>query len=70
MVNEIRMQASAFYTRRDFEVCADALDTDANAQRAMVTDQVKLEDMPPVFEALRHRTTQCKVLVDPKRRGN
>jgi (R,R)-butanediol dehydrogenase / meso-butanediol dehydrogenase / diacetyl reductase len=68
VAKEVRMQASAFYTRRDFEVCADALDTDANTQRAMVTDRVQLEDMPPVFEALRHRTTQCKVLVDPRRR--
>jgi (R,R)-butanediol dehydrogenase/meso-butanediol dehydrogenase/diacetyl reductase len=60
------MQASAFYDRRDFEFCADALDQDAATQRAMVTDVIALEDMPPVFEALRHRTTQCKVLVDPR----
>jgi (R,R)-butanediol dehydrogenase/meso-butanediol dehydrogenase/diacetyl reductase len=65
---EARLQASAFYDRRDFEVCADALDKDADTQRAMVTDIVHLEDMPPVFEALRQRTTQCKVLVDPRPR--
>jgi (R,R)-butanediol dehydrogenase / meso-butanediol dehydrogenase / diacetyl reductase len=65
---EARLQASAFYDRRDFEVCADALDKDADTQRAMVTDVIHLEDMPPVFEALRQRTTQCKVLVDPRPR--
>ena len=31
----------------------------------MVTDTVSLTDMPPVFEALRTRTTQCKVMVKP-----
>jgi len=66
VAKEVRVQASAFYDRRDFEICADALDKDAATQRAMVTDVVRLEDMPPVFEALRQRTTQCKVLVDPR----
>jgi (R,R)-butanediol dehydrogenase/meso-butanediol dehydrogenase/diacetyl reductase len=68
VAKEVRLQASAFYDRRDFEVCADALDKDAATQRALVTDVIHLEDMPPVFEALRQRTTQCKVLVDPRPR--
>ena len=66
VAKEVRLQASAFYDRRDFEVCADALDKDGDTQRAMVTDVVQLENMPPVFEALRERSTQCKVLVDPR----
>jgi (R,R)-butanediol dehydrogenase/meso-butanediol dehydrogenase/diacetyl reductase len=70
LAKEVRMQASAFYDRRDFEVCADALDKDPDTQRAMVTDVVQLEQMPPMFEALRHRTTQCKVLVDPRKRAS
>ncbi len=70
IAKEVRMQASAFYDRRDFEVCADALDKDPDTQRAMVTDVVQLEQMPPMFEALRHRTTQCKVLVDPRKRAS
>lgn len=68
VAKEVRLQAAAFYDRRDFEICADALDKDAATPRAMVTDMVSLEDMPPVFEALRQRTTQCKVLVDPRPR--
>ncbi len=68
VAKEVRLQASAFYDRRDFEMCADALDKDGDTQRAMVTDLVRLEDMPPVFEALRTRSTQCKVLVDPRPR--
>jgi (R,R)-butanediol dehydrogenase/meso-butanediol dehydrogenase/diacetyl reductase len=31
----------------------------------MVTDLVGLDAMPAAFEALRQRSTQCKVLVDP-----
>jgi (R,R)-butanediol dehydrogenase/meso-butanediol dehydrogenase/diacetyl reductase len=62
---ELRLQASAFYEVREFELSADVLETDAVTPRAMVTDIVKLDDMPPMFESLRQRTTQCKVLVDP-----
>jgi (R,R)-butanediol dehydrogenase / meso-butanediol dehydrogenase / diacetyl reductase len=67
VAKEVRLQPSAFYDLRDFQVCADALDKDADTARAMVTDTVALEIMPPLFEALRQRTTQCKVLVDPRR---
>ncbi len=31
----------------------------------MITDQVSLGTMPEAFEALKHRTHQCKVMVDP-----
>jgi (R,R)-butanediol dehydrogenase/meso-butanediol dehydrogenase/diacetyl reductase len=30
----------------------------------MITDEVKLESMPEAFEALKHRTHQCKVMVN------
>jgi (R,R)-butanediol dehydrogenase/meso-butanediol dehydrogenase/diacetyl reductase len=63
---EQTIQASAFYEVREFELAADVLNKDPNTPRAMVTDIVKLEDMPPAFEALRHRSSQCKVLVDPR----
>jgi (R,R)-butanediol dehydrogenase/meso-butanediol dehydrogenase/diacetyl reductase len=63
---EQRIQASAFYEVREFELAADVLQHDAETPRAMVTDIVQLEDMPPMFEALRQRSTQCKVLVDPR----
>jgi threonine dehydrogenase-like Zn-dependent dehydrogenase len=62
---EQRIQASAFYEVRDFELCADAMDKDGDTPRAMVTDVVGLDAMPAAFEALRHRSTQCKVLVNP-----
>jgi (R,R)-butanediol dehydrogenase / meso-butanediol dehydrogenase / diacetyl reductase len=68
VTKEVRLQPSAFYDRRDFEMSTDALARDSDTPRAMVTDTVHLEDMPPIFEALRQRTTQCKVLVDPRPR--
>jgi threonine dehydrogenase-like Zn-dependent dehydrogenase len=30
----------------------------------MVTDVVKLEQVPDIFEALRQPTNQCKVIID------
>jgi (R,R)-butanediol dehydrogenase/meso-butanediol dehydrogenase/diacetyl reductase len=60
---EVRIQTSAFYDQRDFEMAIDALDAGAVAPHAMITDTVSLDDMPRAFEGLRHRTTQCKTLV-------
>jgi (R,R)-butanediol dehydrogenase/meso-butanediol dehydrogenase/diacetyl reductase len=62
---EQRMQASAFYEVRDFELAAEVMEKDAATPRAMVTDIVGLDAMPAAFEALRQRSTQCKVLVNP-----
>lgn len=64
---EVTLQASAFYEVREFEVAADVLNSDPDTPRAMVTDLVGLTNMPAMFEALRQRSTQCKVLVDPQR---
>ena len=63
---EQRIQASAFYEVREFQLAADVLEKDPETPGAMVTDIVSLEDMPPMFEALRQRSTQCKVMVDPR----
>jgi (R,R)-butanediol dehydrogenase/meso-butanediol dehydrogenase/diacetyl reductase len=62
---EQKLQASAFYEVRDFEMSADVLDHDAETPRAMVTDVIGLDQLPVVFDALRQRSTQCKVLVNP-----
>jgi threonine dehydrogenase-like Zn-dependent dehydrogenase len=31
----------------------------------MITDTVSFDQFPAAFEALRNRTTQCKVMLDP-----
>ena len=65
LMKEVRIQMALMYSMRDFEAAADALDTTNALPRAMVTDVVSLAELPIAFDALRHRTHQCKVLVDP-----
>jgi (R,R)-butanediol dehydrogenase/meso-butanediol dehydrogenase/diacetyl reductase len=67
VTKEQRIQASAFYEVKDFEIAADVMDRDAVTPRSMVTDTVSLDELPAAFDALRHRSTKCKVLVDPRR---
>jgi (R,R)-butanediol dehydrogenase / meso-butanediol dehydrogenase / diacetyl reductase len=62
---EARFIASAFFNMREFEAALDVLDGGQSAATAMVTDTVSLSGMPATFEALRRRTSQCKVLVRP-----
>lgn len=64
---EVTIQTSAFFTSQEFLMSIDALESDQVSPHAMITNTVSLTDMPPVFEALRRRTTQCKVLVSPNR---
>ncbi|HTW38468.1 MAG TPA: alcohol dehydrogenase catalytic domain-containing protein [Steroidobacteraceae bacterium] len=65
VAKEVRIQPAALYRMRDFEIAADVMDQGDVTPRAMVTDTVSLEELPPAFEALRRRSHQCKVLIDP-----
>ena len=65
IAKEARIQSSAFYKLRDFEIAADVLDSGSVEPRSMITDRVSLAELPMAFEALRHRTHQCKVMVNP-----
>ena len=62
---EVRLVTSAFFTRRDYETALDALDAGAAEPRLLVTDTIALDDVPAIFEGLKHRTHQCKVLIAP-----
>ena len=62
---EIRLVTSAFFTVPEYEAALDALDRGAAEPRMLVTDTVTLDDVPAMFEQLRHRTHQCKVLIAP-----
>lgn len=62
---EVRLVTSAFFTRADYEDALDALSAGAVEPRLMVTGTITLDDTPAVFEALKHRTHQCKVLIAP-----
>jgi 2-desacetyl-2-hydroxyethyl bacteriochlorophyllide A dehydrogenase len=62
---EACMRFAVAYSMREFEHVARVLDSGAIEPRAMVTDQIGLDQLPGAFEALRSRTHQCKVVVDP-----
>ena len=62
---EVRIQMSAFFAFKEFCTAIDTLEADQVKPHALITNTVTLKDMPVVFEDLRRRTTQCKVLVDP-----
>ena len=62
---EVKIQTAAFYTMREFQAALDALDGGLQPPTAMITETVSLAAMPEAFEALRKRTRQCKVMVEP-----
>ncbi|WP_338468344.1 alcohol dehydrogenase catalytic domain-containing protein [Novosphingobium sp. ZN18A2] len=62
---EVRLVTSAFFTRQEYEAALDALDCGAAEPRHLVTDTISLASTPDVFESLKKRTHQCKVLIDP-----
>lgn len=62
---EIRLITSAFFKRQEYEAALDALNAGAVEPRMLVTDTIALDDVPTVFEGLKQRTHQCKVLIAP-----
>jgi (R,R)-butanediol dehydrogenase/meso-butanediol dehydrogenase/diacetyl reductase len=62
---EVRLLFGMTYSLGEFEHVARVLDRGAVETRAMVTDQIGLGALPDALEAMRHRTHQCKILVDP-----
>lgn len=62
---EVRLVTSAFFTAHEYHAALDALDRGAAEPRLLVTETIPLASTPTVFEALRKRTEQCKVLIAP-----
>jgi 2-desacetyl-2-hydroxyethyl bacteriochlorophyllide A dehydrogenase len=62
---EVKFIASAFFTMREYEVSLDLLDGGYAEARALITNTVPLSGLPAMFESLRQRTSQCKVMVRP-----
>lgn len=62
---QVKLVTSAFFTRQEYEAALDALDRGAVEPRLLVTDTISLDATPDVFESLRKRTHQCKVLINP-----
>lgn len=62
---EVRLVTSAFFTRQEYEAALAALGAGAMEPRLLVTDTISLSDTPEIFESLKRRTSQCKVLIAP-----
>ncbi len=62
---EVQIAMSVFFGMPEFERTLDALNAGQAAPLALVSGTVGLDAMPEAFEALRVRSGQCKVLVDP-----
>ncbi|MET0988595.1 MAG: zinc-binding dehydrogenase [Steroidobacteraceae bacterium] len=67
LTKELRLQFAQGASLSQFGIVADALSSGAVEPRSMITDTISLEALPTAFEALRQRTSQCKVMVDPWR---
>jgi len=63
LAKEARLQTSAFFTLPEYRLALDALNAGAAEPRHLVTDTIVLDQVPEVFESLRKRTHQCKVLI-------
>ena len=62
---QVRLITSAFFTVPEYEAALAALEAGAIAPRLLVTDTISLMQTPDVFESLKRRTQQCKVLIAP-----
>jgi (R,R)-butanediol dehydrogenase/meso-butanediol dehydrogenase/diacetyl reductase len=62
---EVQVIMSVFFDMHEFAQAIEALESGRYRPQNLVSDVVSLDAMPEAFEALRNRTTECKVLVDP-----
>jgi (R,R)-butanediol dehydrogenase / meso-butanediol dehydrogenase / diacetyl reductase len=62
---EARLVTSAFFTVPEYEASLEVLAQGAIEPRLLVTDTISLAETPDVFESLKRRTSQCKVLIAP-----
>lgn len=65
LMKEINIVMSVFFHLDEFGPSLDAMRGGAFAPQAIISDRIGLDAVPAVFEGLRQRTTQCKVLIDP-----
>jgi (R,R)-butanediol dehydrogenase/meso-butanediol dehydrogenase/diacetyl reductase len=65
LTKEVKLVTSAFFTVPEYEAALAALEKGATEPRVMVTDTISLTDTPAVYESLKRRTEQCKVMIAP-----
>lgn len=64
VVKELNLQFVLGYTEKDFDYVIAMIASDRIDVSAMITDVVSLDSLPDAFEALRHPTHQCKVMLE------
>lgn len=64
---EVTIRMSAFFDMHEFEAALDALRGGPFRPQALITDRIGLAEVPVGFQALKRRTTQCKVIIEPAR---
>jgi (R,R)-butanediol dehydrogenase/meso-butanediol dehydrogenase/diacetyl reductase len=62
---ELRTQFVLYYPMRDFTRTIATLDAGRIDPTPLVTDVFALDELPDRFEALKHPTDECKILVEP-----
>jgi len=62
---QVKLVTSAFFTVQEYEASLAALEQGAIEPRLLVTDTISLTEAPDVFESLKKRTKQCKVMIAP-----
>jgi (R,R)-butanediol dehydrogenase/meso-butanediol dehydrogenase/diacetyl reductase len=60
---EIKVVFAVFFNMAEFATALDALGPGRFRPQALITERIDFESVPATFEALRRRTTQCKVLI-------
>ena len=65
LMKELTMHFVVYYRSADYRYTIDMLHAGRIDPLPMVSDRIDLDSFPAMFEALKHPTTQCKVLVLP-----
>jgi (R,R)-butanediol dehydrogenase/meso-butanediol dehydrogenase/diacetyl reductase len=65
LMKELTMHFVVYYRSADYRYTIDMMHAGRIDPLSMVTDRIGLDAFPAAFEALKHPTTQCKVLVLP-----
>jgi (R,R)-butanediol dehydrogenase/meso-butanediol dehydrogenase/diacetyl reductase len=65
LMKELTMHFVVYYRSADYRYTIDMMHADRIDALPMVSERIGLDAFPAAFEALKHPTTQCKVLVVP-----
>ena len=63
---EVRLVTAAFFTVGEYEASLRALEEGSTAPRRLVTGTIELIQTPEIYESLKRRTEQCKVMIAPQ----